>query len=103
MTCDSSIVSIFNYSVLNPNPKKRTPQMYALDTLHKLEHLQMEMQSANRANTSPDFLPQLTLGKPEIRVSPISKGTLQMIADMTAWLDSRKVLLERTGQWPKLN
>jgi hypothetical protein len=78
-------------------------RLHAAKKSYALEHLQMKMQSANRANISPDFLPQLTLVKPEIRVSPIAKGALQMIADMTAWPDSRKELLERTGQWPKLN
>lgn len=68
-----------------------------------LEHLQMEMQSANRDDAPPDFHPPANLKEPEGRVSPISKGALQMIAEMTAWLDNRKVLLERTGHWPKLN
>jgi hypothetical protein len=61
------------------------------------------MQSANRRDTPPDFHPLHNLCEPEGRVAPISNGALQMIADMTAWLDNRKLWLEKTGQWPKLN
>jgi hypothetical protein len=68
-----------------------------------LEHFQMKMLSANRDAAPPDFHPSHNLKEPKRRISPFSKGALQMIADMTAWLDNRKVLLERTGRWPKLN
>jgi hypothetical protein len=68
-----------------------------------LKHLQMEMLSPNREDSPPYFRFPTNSGESKRRVLLKSKGALQMIADMTAWLDSRKVLLERTGQWPKLN
>lgn len=78
-------------------------RLFAAKKSFALNHLQMEMQSANRGDTPTYFRPLHNLKESEGRGSPISKGALQRIADMTAWLDNRKVSLERTGQWPKLN
>jgi hypothetical protein len=78
-------------------------RLHAAEKSCALEHLQVEMQSANMDSTPPDFHPPPNLWEPQGRGSAISKGALQTIADMIAWLDHRKVLLERTGRWPKLN
>jgi hypothetical protein len=77
--------------------------LYAAKKSCALEHLQLEMRTTNRGGTPPDLRQPSNLKEPKRRISPVLKGALQMIADMTAWLDNRKVLLERTGQWPKLN
>ena len=75
-------------------------RLHAAQKSWALEHLQMEMLSTDRTNAPYGVHPPPIM---KGRLSPLSKGSLQMIADMTAWLDSRKLLLERTGQWPKLN
>lgn len=78
-------------------------RLHAAKKPYALKHLKMEMQFANRSDAPPNLHLPPIIREPEGQVSPISKGALQMIADMTAWLDNRKVLLERTGEWPKLN
>ncbi len=78
-------------------------RLHAAQKPFAMEHLKMEIVSTNRED------PRTDLNSPRIScrsgglVSPASTGALQMIADMTAWLDHRKVLLEKTGRWPKLS
>lgn len=78
-------------------------RLHAAQKACAFEHLKKEMLSTNRGDILANFCPPRMLREPERRVRPTSKGALQMIADMTAWLDNRKVLLERAGQWPILN
>ena len=82
---------------------RRQRCMHAAQKPDVLEHIQMEMQSLNRRHTPPNLsqppIPWESVGQ----VSPASKGALQMIADMTSWLDDRKSWLEKTGQWPILS
>ena len=77
--------------------------LYAAQKSCALEHLKMGMRSTNKTDAPSNFRTPPFLKEPELRVLPTSKGSLQMIEDMSAWLDSRKLMLEKTGQWPKLN
>lgn len=65
-----------------------------------LEHLKKETRSTDRAGApSNSRLPNI-FKELNGQVPSTSRGSLQMIADMTAWLDSRRLLLERMDQWP---
>jgi hypothetical protein len=77
-------------------------RLHAAQKPFVLEHLKMQIESTKKGFTLPNLSPPHRCLKSEGRDSPSAKGALQMIADMTAWLDDRKVLLEKTGRWPIL-
>ncbi len=80
-------------------------QKRLLHAAHKtcaLQYLSMETRSTNEGRALSGFLSPDISSKSAGQAAPFSKGALQMIADMTAWLDERKVLLKQTGQWPRL-
>lgn len=77
--------------------------LHAAQKPYVFEHLQIEIQSSIGRHP-PAYLRHPSIAwESKLQVSLASKGALQMIADMTAWLDDRKSWLEKMGQWPKLN
>jgi hypothetical protein len=74
--------------------------LHAAQRPFALNHLKMEIVSTNRGYALAKILHSHISRKSEGQISPYSKGALQMIADMTAWLDDRKLFLEKTGRWP---
>jgi hypothetical protein len=82
---------------------RRQRHLHAAQKVCALEHLKAEIQASKNADEHSDpFLPPAFL-KTNGELSSAQACSLQMVADMTAWLDDRMALLEKTGQWPKLS
>ena len=56
--------------------------------------------SSTKPSVAGTYLPPSFEGPAAGYASQNSKGALQMIMEMTAWLDMRKADLEQKGQWP---
>jgi hypothetical protein len=59
--------------------------------------------NATRPSVDGPHPPPSFAGTAAVQASQDSKGALQVIMEMTAWLDKRKDELEKNGQWPILN
>ena len=74
-------------------------RLYAASKACARSHLRTEKSSTigQRSN----FADNLTRRENHYgQTAPPLKGALEMIAEMTAWLDHRKAFLQRNGQWP---
>lgn len=81
---------------------RRQRYLHAAQKPCAMEHLRAEIQSTKREKTSDTFFPPGFL-KTNGEISSAATSSLQMVAEMAAWLDDRMALLEQTGQWPKLD
>lgn len=75
--------------------------LYAASRACARDHLRAEKSTVagqpNNFISNPSFKE-----KPDGQTASDSKGALEMIAEMTAWLDRRKAYLQQHGQWPML-
>lgn len=76
---------------------RRERRLYAADREKAMVQLRSASPSVDGPHPPPD-----SIGTPTGYASQTSSGALQMIMDMTAWLDKRKTDLEQNGQWPIL-
>lgn len=81
---------------------RRESRLYAASRTCARSHLRTEKASATEQRSNfadnPSFIEKL-YGQ----TATGSKGALEMIAEMTAWLDHRKAYLQQNGQWPMLS
>lgn len=73
-------------------------RLYAASRDSAMEHFSSEKLSAAGSHPLPSFIKRAAA-----HASQTSKGALQMIMEMTAWLDQCKADLEQKGQWPILS
>jgi hypothetical protein len=72
-------------------------RLYAASRDRAMEQFRSTKPSAAGPYPSPSVI-ETAAG----HASQISKGALQMIIEMTSWLDKRKADMEQNGQWPIL-
>jgi hypothetical protein len=82
---------------------RRQRRLYAAQKPRALEHLKTELESAEVGNSHSDSVRPPSFLESNGRISSAPTCSLEMIAEMTTWLDNRMALLEKTDQWPKLS